>query len=65
MSDRLMSLYRLALHLRLPREWLRAEAESGRIPCLRAGRRLLFSPEAVERVLAERAASGQEVAHAS
>ena len=36
--------------------WLKAEAEAGRIPCLRAGRRMLFDAEAVETVLIRRAA---------
>ena len=35
--------------------WLRTEADAGRIPCLRAGSRLLFAPDAVERELAKRA----------
>jgi len=35
--------------------WLQAEAEAGRIPCFKAGRRLLFDPDAVERALIERA----------
>lgn len=40
--------------------WLKAEAEAGRIPCLRAGRRLLFDPDAVEQELIERARRAQE-----
>ncbi len=51
-----INLHALALHTRLPREWLRQEALAGRIPCLRIGRKLLFNPEAVENALAERAA---------
>lgn len=43
--------------------WLRAEAEAGRIPCLRAGRRMLFDADAVEAVLIQRAA--QEAAKGS
>jgi hypothetical protein len=35
--------------------WLRAEAEAGRIPHLRAGRRMLFDVDAVVRTLRERA----------
>jgi len=35
--------------------WLKAEAEAGRIPCFKAGRKLLFDPEAVEQCLLERA----------
>jgi hypothetical protein len=41
--------------LRVPAAWLRAEAEAGRIPHLKAGRVFLFDPETVERVLLERA----------
>ena len=48
-------LQRLAQRLGLPAAWLKAEAEAGGIPSLRAGRRLLFNPEAVEHALIERA----------
>ncbi len=44
----------MARRLRLPAKWLRAEAEAGRIPHLRAGAVLLFDPDAVERVVLER-----------
>ena len=37
--------------------WLRAEAEAGRIPCVKAERRLLFNREAVVKTLSDRAAS--------
>jgi hypothetical protein len=56
----LVHLSGLAKRLRLPTAWLRAEAEAERIPSLRAGRRLLFNVEAVERVLLDRAAKGGE-----
>jgi excisionase family DNA binding protein len=52
---RLLNLGQLALVLRLPRDWLRAEAEAGHIPCLRVGRRLRFNVSAVEDALSERA----------
>ena len=52
-----VNLHALALHTRLPREWLRREALAGRIPCLRIGQKLLFNPEAVEQALAKRAAT--------
>ena len=39
----------------LTTSWLKAEAEAGRIPCLRAGRRLLFDPLAVDQALLARA----------
>jgi hypothetical protein len=35
--------------------WLKSEAEAGRIPCFKAGRKLLFNLEAVEQSLLERA----------
>ncbi len=41
--------------------WLKSEADAGRIPCLRAGKRYLFHPKAVEAVLLRRAAGGQGV----
>ena len=56
----LLSLNQLAQALRLNRDWLRREALAGRIPCLRAGRRLLFNLEAVRAALAERAATNRE-----
>ena len=50
-----ISLQELAQSLGLPAAWLKTEAEAGRIPCLRAGRRLLFNAEVVEQTLMERA----------
>lgn len=44
----------------LPQAWLKAEALAGRLPCFKAGRKLLFDPEAVEKALLERAAKGKE-----
>ena len=35
--------------------WLKSEADAGRIPCFKAGQRLLFDPEAVEEALIARA----------
>ena len=51
----LLPLGPMARRLRVPVAWLRAEAEAGRVPHLTAGARLLFDPDAVKRVLAERA----------
>lgn len=51
----------MARRLRVTAKWLREEAEAGRIPHLKAGPRLLFDPETVERVLLERARQDQEV----
>lgn len=52
----LVPLAVLARTLRIPAAWLKAETAAGRIPHLKAGRRLLFNPEAVKRCLVQRAA---------
>jgi hypothetical protein len=60
----ILTLPKMARRLRVTQAWLRAEAEAGRVPCLRADTRFLFAAEAVEAVLAERAAhERQEVAN--
>ena len=65
MQQKLLPLNRLADRLRLPAKWLKAEAEVGRIPCLRVGRRMLFSLEAVEQALLQQAITSRlGVAHA-
>lgn len=46
----------MARRLGVSTQWLRTEAEAGRIPAIRAGSTHLFNPEAVERLLLERAA---------
>lgn len=53
---RIVSLNGLSRELRIPRNWLKTEADTGRIPCLRVGRKRLFNLAAVQRALAERAA---------
>ena len=50
-----LPLCTLAARLGLPEPWLKAEADLGNIPCIRAGRRRLFDPDDVRRVLRERA----------
>ena len=47
-----------ASRLGVPARWLRVEADAGRIPCLRAGRRMLVNPSALEAALLGRAAKG-------
>jgi hypothetical protein len=59
-----LPLNRMARRLRVTVAWLRDEADAGRVPCLRAGTRYLFAPDAVERVLAERAATEKAASHA-
>jgi hypothetical protein len=46
----------MARYLRVAVAWLCAEADAGRVPCLRAGKVYLFHPPAVERALVVRAA---------
>lgn len=50
----------MARYLGVPVGWLKSEADAGRIPHLKAGRSYLFNPEAVEAVLAKRAAEPKE-----
>ena len=52
----LLTLLQMALELRVSVEWLRKESAGGRIPCLRAGDRLLFNRRAVTRAVLRRAA---------
>jgi len=47
----------LARALRLPAAWLRREADAGRLPCIRAGKRRMFDIEAVVKALADRQAT--------
>ena len=56
----LLSLPALAQALNLPENWIKAEADAGRIPHLKIGKRYRFNLEAVIRTLAERAADGGE-----
>lgn len=59
METQLHTLHSLAQRFKrygLTAAWLRAEAEAGRIPHLKAGRRLLFDAQAVETALIRRAA---------
>jgi hypothetical protein len=55
---KLLPLGPMARYLRVPAKWLRAEAEAGRVPHLKAGKALLFDRKTVERVLVERACRG-------
>ena len=49
----------------LPVSWLKSEADAGRIPHIRAGRRRFFNVEAVAKVLSERSVASMEVANAN
>lgn len=57
--EEVLTLPRMARRLGVTAGWLRAEAEAGGVPCLRAGKRFLFNPVAVEHALARRAANGE------
>jgi excisionase family DNA binding protein len=54
-----LSLDELAIHLNLPRNYLRHLADGGGIPCLRPGGRRRFDAEAVRAALGQRA-TGEE-----
>lgn len=56
----LLPLGPMARFLGVPVRWLRCEAESGRLPCLKADKVLLFDADLVERLLAERARGGRK-----
>ena len=63
-NTQLLSLPELARALNLPESWIKAEANAGRIPHLRIGKRYRFNSETVIRALAERAAKGgKEAGH--
>lgn len=54
-DKKLVLLSVAAASLGVTTKWLRSEADAGRIPHLKAGDRLLFDLETVERLLLERA----------
>jgi hypothetical protein len=54
-NSKLLPVGPMARRLRVPVKWLRAEAEAGRVPHLKADKAILFDPDAVESVLLERA----------
>jgi hypothetical protein len=56
----LAGLRGIAAALRIPSDWLRAEADAGRVPCLRIGRKRYFNLSAVRAALAERAATERQ-----
>ena len=53
MNAILISLPELAERTGLPLAWLKRETDSGRLPCIRAGRRRMFNLEAVLHALDE------------
>lgn len=61
--DELLNVHGVARVFRLPVAWVQAEADRGRLPCLRVGRRRLFSLRAVRAALVERAGTEPEDAN--
>jgi excisionase family DNA binding protein len=55
-SSQLLSLPALAEVLKLPEDWIKAEADAGRIPHIKIGKRYRFNLNTVVGVLADRAA---------
>lgn len=51
----LLTLPRMARRLGVTQDWLKEQAVSGDVRCLKAGRRFLFDPEAVQEDLAAQA----------
>ena len=58
--NELVSLPRMARQLGVAKNWLRSQAENGRIPSLKAGNRYLFNPVAVQESLATLAAQTRQ-----
>jgi Helix-turn-helix domain len=58
MDTNLLTLHQLAEHTGLPVAWLRREADAGRLPCIRAGRRRMFDLEAVLKALGHQQQKG-------
>lgn len=57
-------LGRMARRLGVTQQWLRAQADAGKVPYLRAGKRYLFNAEAVQEAIAQQAArERQEGSH--
>ncbi len=58
--DDLLSLPRMARRLPVTQQWLREQADAGKVPCLKAGTRYLFNPAAVQEALAAEAAQTRQ-----
>lgn len=56
----LLTLARMARRVGVSQEWLRTEADAGRVPCLKAGKRYLFNSVAVAEALAAQAAQSRQ-----
>ena len=54
-GPRYIRIDQAATRLGVPRAWLKREADAGRLPCLRVGRRRMFALDAVRAELERRA----------
>ena len=54
-TNELLPLGTMAAMIGVTQKWLRGEAESGRLPHLNAGGRLLFDEATIQRLLRDRA----------
>lgn len=54
-EPRYIPIGQTAHRLGVPTAWLKREADAGRLPCLRVGRRRMFAPDAVRAELDRRA----------
>jgi hypothetical protein len=54
--NEILSLPRMARRLGVTQQWLRQQADAGKVPCLKACKRYLFNPDAVEQAVAAKAA---------
>jgi hypothetical protein len=60
-QNKLLPLYVVARRLHVPQKWLRAEAEAGKIPHLKAGKAILLNPVITENLLIQRMSKGVAV----
>jgi excisionase family DNA binding protein len=60
MDKRFATIQAVAADLGVPRSYLKREAEAGRLPYIKAGRRLLLDREAVALALSQRAQQSAE-----
>ena len=56
MCAEVLTLGQMARRLGVTQKWLKAQADAGNVPCLKAERHYLFEPSAVVDRIAERAA---------
>ena len=57
----LLTLNRMAHKLGVTSTWLKRQAESGKVPCLKADKKYLFNADAVIKILTAEAATLEEV----